>query len=94
MGKIRLERAFVSLSIFLLVFCFSTIFNTSLFALAINQNVTTSEELFSILDNLKNNEIDENTTIIIDSENALDYSGLLTFQSIFPIQIIVEKGCQ
>ena len=75
MGKIRLERAFVALSIFLLVFCFSTIFNTSLFALAINQNVTTSEELFSILDNLKNNEIDENTTIIIDSENTLDYSG-------------------
>ena len=74
MIKPLLKRTILALSIFLTIFCFSVL-HTDILALAVNNNVTNGEELFSTLSSLKNNEIYKNTSIVIDSENAIDYGG-------------------
>ena len=74
MIKPLLKRTILALSIFLTIFCFSVL-HTDILALAVNNNVTNGEELFSALSSLKNNEIYKNASIVIDSENAIDYGG-------------------
>ena len=75
MRKLILRKTILVLSIFLIAFCFSVL-NTNIFALAVTSNVTTNEELYNLLENLKNGKINKNTNVIIDGSEVIDYSGI------------------